>query len=140
MEGTSHFSEEKSSFKEPLEAASAACVAGLRAAAKTVKGAEARTRAALDDLESLEQFQIALQTRMRERSFHILPGLRRGRDVIHGAHVLTTGPWRAIFLVDDRETMVVGLIFSKYPHDLERRFDEIAANYRPATGKPQPPA
>lgn len=126
--------EDEESFRKPLEAAIESCTRAFTQASRKVRGAEARTRAAIADLKTLEAFIAAVSERMRSRSFHELPGLKRGGERIPGLHSLTVDPWRGVFLVDADETGVVALVFSRAPHALEERFDEIADRYRSKPG------
>lgn len=100
------------------------------AAARHVKGSEARVKAALDDWDSLNEFKRAVETCMQTAAFHELPGLRRGKEALGGLRQLNKGPWRGVFLVDQTGLGVIGLVFSKEPHDLRPRLEEIAAPYR----------
>jgi hypothetical protein len=125
---------DEDSFQGPLDRALAACVAQYKLASATVKGAEARVRAALDDLKYLREFIAEVEHRMNTRSFHELPRFLRGGEGIHGLHKLTAGPWRGVFLVGAQESDVVALVFSKQPHDLGSRLNELVSGYQTAGG------
>jgi hypothetical protein len=122
---------DKDSFDKPLFEAPESCIAAFYAASSHVKGAEARVRQAIDDLKSLEDFNAALEWRMRTRTFHDLPRLKRGGGKLRGFHQLTVGSWRGVFLVGRDRDNVIALVFSKHPHRLEQRLGEISARYLP---------
>ena len=126
--------QDEDSFRKPIENAIAACMQAFEAASERIAGAEARMRAAIDDLASLRAFIDAVESHMRAGSFHELPGFRRGRERLEGFRQLTVGPWRGVFLVDAAGTTVVGLVFSRHPHRLEERLGEIADRYRAGGG------
>lgn len=131
--------EDETSFRQPLDEAIESCVRAFKDASRKVHGAEARTRAALRDLKDLDTFAARVAERARTRTFGDLPGLKRGHERLPGLHSLTVGPWRGIFLVDAEQDNVIALVFSRSPHTLENRLDEIVAGYRgarDATAKP----
>ena len=129
-EATTYLYQDEESFKRPIESAIETCKQAFVAASAKVSGAEVRTRAATEDLESLKAFGDAVEARMRAKSFHDLPGLKRGRERLEGFHQLTVGPWRGVFLVNADGTAVIALVFSKFPHSLESRLDEVVEPYR----------
>ena len=113
----------------PFDAAFNDCVQAAENASLQISGAEARTRAAIDDWKYLKEFERQVELHMRDESFQDLPGLKLGRDRLPDFHRLTVGPWRGIFLIKTDPTQVVGLVFSKLPHHLEQRLNEIADRY-----------
>ena len=129
-DGVAHLREDEESFTGPRLRAIADCIAAFKAAAKTVRGAEARTRAALADIDRLREFNEEVARHLEDRSFRDLPGVRRDQYTLDALHQLTVGPWRGVFLVRPDGTEVIALVFSKHPHDLEQRLDEIAGRYR----------
>ena len=118
------------SFDRPLDEAIAACNRAFAAAGRTVDGAEERSRIATDDAASLICFIDSVETHVRARTFHSLPVLTWRNDRLDRVHALEVGPWRGIFLVSPDALVVIGLIFSRHPHKMESRLDEIAALYR----------
>lgn len=120
------------SFQTPLDAALPAWVEQYKRASAIVKGAEPRVRAALDDWRHLKEFIAEVDHRMNTRSFHELPRFLDAGASIQGLHKLTTGPWRGVFLIGADESDVVALVFSKQPHDLEGRLNELVSGYRRA--------
>lgn len=117
---------DQDSFTGPLDAALAECTRALADAGKKIRGAQRRADAALDDLESLEQFIDEVNRLLRDRSFHDLPGFRSEDPRLRS---LSVGPWRGIFLVSPDGSLVIGLVFSKQPHELEQRLHELVAGY-----------
>ncbi len=57
-------------------------------------------------------------------------GSSEGGQTLIGFHHLTVGPWRGVFLVAVSADQVIALVFSKAPHHLEERLDEVTARYR----------
>ena len=125
-----YLQEDERSFTKPFDGALTAAVQAFLVAAATVSGAEARTRAATNELNSLHEFDAAVEAHMRAKSFHDLPGYKRGRERLNGIHHMTVGPWRGVFLVSADGTQVIALVFSKFPHSLENRLDEVVEAYR----------
>ena len=123
---------DRRSFEEPLDEAFACCRKAFATAVPPVKGAEARTRAILNRLDALKRFIAEVEERTRDASFQALPGFYREGARLRGYHHLTVGPWRGIFLVDDSGLSVLGAVFSKEPHDLGIRLEELAERYRNA--------
>jgi len=116
-------------FEKPLDAAIIADTAAIETAAATWKNSETRTHVALNESDALDRFCVALGERLRAKTFHLLPGTKR--DVsMPGIRVLEEPPWRGVFLLSADRTSVVGLLFSKEPHDVEARLDELIAAIR----------
>jgi hypothetical protein len=103
-------------FTQPFEAASDHCTRALGAATRTVKDAERRVAAALNDRKALEKFSKRVAELIRKRDFQSLPTL--GPELA-GYHQLTVGPWRGVFLVSADGAYVAGMLFTQAPHKLE---------------------
>lgn len=127
--------EDPASFTEPREQALAGAMAAFRTASTPVKGAEARVYAALSELRSLREFSNRVARLMETRGFSALPELVHNGNRLHGLRHLTVGPWRGVFLVGDDPAIVVALLFSRAPHDLTDRLDEIARPHRTGAEK-----
>lgn len=130
--GGPFFIEDETSFTTPRQQALVDCVAAFKAAAKPVRGAEARVAAALADLKAIEAFMIEVGRLIEADAFRSLPEFKRGRERFDGYHQLTVAPWRGVFLVSRDGVGIVAMIFSRHPHALERRFEEITAPYAAA--------
>lgn len=122
------------SFQAPLDRAVGESVAAIIAAGVTVQGAETRIRAALDEKNALELFIERVTELLKTRSFVDLPRQRRGTRIVPHCHHLTVGPWRGVFLVDPAGELAVGLLFSKAPHRVEERLDELVRTYSDTVG------
>ncbi|MEX2481942.1 MAG: hypothetical protein WD928_13885 [Gammaproteobacteria bacterium] len=127
--------DDEPSFRTPRLQAIEQCRQAFIGASRCVRGAEQRLRAAIDDYAALEALGKEVERRLRESSFHELPGMVDGRERLHGLHYLEQGPWRGVFLVSADGTQVVGLLFSRQPHALDVRLDEIANAYRRRPGR-----
>ena len=127
--GHASFREDNESYGKPLRDATAKCKAAFMSAAQKVKGAEAKTQAAIADLRSLREFREQVAAHLDQKSFKNLPGVKRGRERVAALHQLTVGPWRGVFLVRPDGSEVIGLVFSKHPHDLGKRLDEVTRRY-----------
>ena len=119
------------SFAAPIDRAIKEAVGAVIAAGKPVRGSEKRVRVALDQKRDLETFVAKTKELLESRGFGDLPRLRRGAQIVSNCHQLTVGPWRGIFLVDPAGDFVVGLLFSKAPHRLDERLDELVLRYPP---------
>lgn len=128
------YREDTDSFTLMFDAAVADAFDAFNAAPEPVLGAEARTRAATTDLVSLRAFEKALQVHVRNRSFRELPGMMRGRERLEAYHKLTIGPWRGVFLVRPDGSEAIGVLFSRHPHNVESRLEEIIRRYTPPQG------
>lgn len=121
--------EDETSFAEPRRQAIANAIQAFKDASKQVRGSEARVRAALDDLEALDGFVARIGELLEKRGFQDLPGLIQEGKRLRGFHHLTVGPWRGVFLISNDGGKVIALVFSKVPHALEARLDEIAGRH-----------
>jgi hypothetical protein len=119
------------SFAEPIDQAIRDAVRAVIAAGKPVRGSEKRVRVALDEKNDLARFVTRTGELLESRGFANLPRLRRGSQVVPSCHQLTVGPWRGVFLVDPAGELVVGLLFSKQPHQLDDRLEELVLKYAP---------
>jgi hypothetical protein len=126
------------SFQKPLERAIGEAVDAVFEAGNPVHGAEQRVRIALDDKQDLERFIARTAELLNNRGFRDLPRLRHGWRAVPNCHHLTVGPWRGVFLVDPKSDAVVGLIFSKHPHRLDLRLEELVAAHQPKPDRPVP--
>lgn len=117
------------SFQAPLEKALEESVSALIAAGVAVHGSEARTRAALDERKALYDFVARISELLRIEGFVDLPRQRRGTQIVPCCHQLNVGPWRGVFLLDPAGELVVALVFSKAPHRLDDRLDELVQKY-----------
>ena len=113
------------SYAEPLDLAIKEVMEAVLAAGRPIRGAESRVRAALDEKSGLEGFISRTTDLLKSYGFRDLPQLFQGSDAVPNCHHLTVGPWRGIFLVDPSNECVIGLVFSKEPHELMQRLDEI---------------
>jgi len=127
--------EDPASFTEPRARALADAVAAFGSASRPVKGAEARVHAALSELARLREFSNRVSDLMETGGFAALPELGHDGDRLDGLRHLTVGPWRGVFLVGADPAVVVALLFSRAPHTLADRLDEIARPYRTATAE-----
>lgn len=121
------------SFAEPLDRAIEEAVGAVTAAGSPVRGAENRVALALRQLRDLQAFDRRVQALLAQGDFASLPRfLLRGQVMPH-CHKLAVGVWRGVFLVDPEGELVVGLLFSKEPHALDDRLDELVRKYAPAS-------
>lgn len=123
------------SYQAPLDHAVAESVTAIVSAGVIVRGAEARVRAALDEKDALKRFVGQVTERLKSRSFVDLPRQRCGPRIVPHCHHLTVDPWRGVFLVDPAGELVVGLLFSKAPHRMDERLDELVRTYREIAGE-----
>jgi len=119
------------SFGEPLDRAIDAAVDTVIAAGLLVRGSAARVCAALQEKQDLETFVARVGDLLAARGFADLPRLRRAGRVVPHCHALRVGPWRGVFLVDPAGEFAVGLLFSKAPHLLDDRLDELVRRHGP---------
>jgi hypothetical protein len=120
------------SFAEPLDRAIDEAVRAVLAAGNPVRGSENRVARALQEKKDLESFVEATGRHLENRSFAGLPRFRRKGQAIAHCHQLTIGVWRGVFLVDPKGAFVVGLLFSKEPHRLDDRLDELVRRHATA--------
>lgn len=120
------------SFAEPLDRAIEEAVHAVIAAGNPVRGSENRVARMLQEKKDLESFIQATGRHLENRSFAGLPRLRRKGRMITHCHQLIVGVWRGIFLVDPKGEFVVGLLFSKEPHRLDDRLDELVRRHATA--------
>lgn len=118
------------SFQGPLDRAVDDAVDAVVDAGDPVDGASARAQAALNDKRDLETFVERVGDLIDRAGFSDLPRLRRAGRVLPHCHVLTVGPWRGVFLADPAGDFAVALVFSKAPHAMDDRLDELVAHYR----------
>jgi hypothetical protein len=109
------------------------CKAAWRAASKPRKGAEARVLKAAQSLRDLKTFVDEVARHVGQGSIGSLTTLRESdagpwQDMLRQ---LVVGEWRGIFLLNPAGPDVVGLVFSRHPHELGARVKEIAARYAP---------
>lgn len=124
------------SFARPLDRAIEEAFPAVLAAATPVHGSEKRVRIALDQKNDLYTFVRKTDELLRSRGFGDLPKLRRGSLFVPHCHQLVVGPWRGIFLVDPSGELVVGLVFSKEPHQFDERLNELIPKYSPTSEVP----
>lgn len=102
-------------------------------AAYPTLGAEDRIRRAIEDRDALRRFTERLTSLIANDSFTDLPRYRLGWRSLWRAvpalHRLDEGPWRAVFVIYRAPPRVVALVFSKAPHRLDQRFDEVLARW-----------
>lgn len=123
------------SFQKPLDEAISICTGVLTESVPKIDGSEAALRDAMDDLEALEAFVTAVEGHLRDASFHQLPSVRHWGRRMTGLHQLHSGPFRGVFLIGRDPRQVVALLFSRKPHDMSKRLDELAAPYRARQAK-----
>lgn len=97
---------------------------------RKVAGAEAALRAAMNDFKALDTFTKTVETHIEAASFHNLPVLRKWGRRIPGLHQLTCEPFRGVFLIGDDPQDVTALLFSRKPHDVSTRLNELVVSYR----------
>ncbi len=120
------------SFEAPYVAAVAACTTVLTNSVRKVAGAEAALHQAMDDHTALQAFDKAVDQCVEEGTFHELPAVKNRGRRIPGLHQLTRGRFRGVFLIGKDVTQVVGLVFSREPHDLSARLAELVTEHRTA--------
>lgn len=121
--------QDKDSFAEPLERAIEESVAAVIDASTPVRGAENRVAIALEQKKDLQEFDRRIQELLEHRAFVGLPRFHRRGRVVPNLHQLTVGVWRGVFLVDPKGEFAVALLFSKAPHRLDDRLDELVRKH-----------
>lgn len=111
----------------------------LEIAGRKVRGASERAEKAKLDLDDLRTFRDEVARHLREGTFDTLPPLRNWFRRIQDCHHLTVGPWKGIFLVRSHNEPVIGLIFSKSPHNFLTRLHELSNKHRGPRSAPPPP-
>ena len=121
---------DEDSFARPLGIAIDEVVEAVLAAGNPISGAESRVRIALGEKNVLESFISQITKLLEGHGFRDLPKLFQESRAVPNCHHLTVGPWRGIFLVDPSSEFVVALVFSKEPHQLEQRLDELVEKHQ----------
>ncbi len=121
---------DEDSFARPLGIAIDEVVEAVLAAGIPIRGAESRVRIALGEKNVLESFISQITKLLEGHGFRDLPKLFQESRAVPNCHHLTVGPWRVIFLVDPSSEVVVALVFSKEPHQLEQRLDELVEKHQ----------
>ncbi len=121
---------DEDSFARPLGIAIDEVVEAVLAAGIPIRGAESRVRIALGEKNVLESFISQITKLLEGHGFRDLPKLFQESRAVPNCHHLTVGPWRGIFLVDPSSEFVVALVFSKEPHQLEQRLDELVEKHQ----------
>lgn len=120
-------------FQTPMDVYAQQLAPAFIAASQAVAGAQQRVQQALDDIRDFEDFGEEVARRLRTASFSRLPRVKvRGSPPLDRVHKLTAGPWQGLFLVSDDDTQVVGLSFSRAPHDYRSEVNELLLRYRTA--------
>lgn len=119
---------DEDSFARPLDFAVNEVVEAVLSAGNPIRGAEPRVRIALDEKIDLDSFISQITELLEGHGFRDLPQVFQKSRAVPNCHHLTVGPWRGIFLVDPSNEFVVALVFSKEPHQLEQRLDELVKN------------
>lgn len=121
------------SYKNPFDSVIPECRAEWVAASKSQGGGdiEAHLAALLHDATTFKQFNRELERLTQSNTFDRLPRFRLGNERFDHVHCLTVGPWRGVYLVSTSTSQVYGMLFTKFPHNLQKKdFDEILARYR----------
>lgn len=126
--------QDEKSFAEPLRNAIDEAFEAVLNAGYPVVGSEERVRIALDEKRDLEKFSSSITKLLKRRGFVNLPKVRHGSETLSKCHQSDVGPWRGIFLVDSPSELVVALLFSKAPHRLDSRLDELVQKHTPKDG------
>ncbi len=121
---------DEDSFARPLDFAVNEVVEAVLSASNPIRGAESRVRIALGEKNVLESFISQITKLLEGHGFRDLPKLFQESRAVPNCHHLTVGPWRGIFLVDPSSEFVVALVFSKEPHQLEQRLDELVEKHQ----------
>lgn len=129
---------DKDSFAKPFDIAINEVVKAVLEAGNPIRGAEQRVRIALAEKNDLDNFYSQMTELLKGHGFRDLPKLFQESRALPNCHHLTVGPWRGIFLVDPSSEFVVALVFSKEPHQLESRLDELVKTHQPTPERPEP--
>lgn len=129
---------DKDSFQGPLDIAINEITKAVFSAGYPVHDSAQRVGVALDEEKVLKSFVSQIAELLKTNGFRDLPQLFQGSQPVPKCHHLTVGPWRGIFLVEPSVEYVVALVFSKEPHHLEGRLNEIVNKYPPPPDKPGP--
>jgi hypothetical protein len=111
-------SEAAETFRAPMERHASELYARFVLASAQVRGAQPRVQRVLDEIRLLEEFGDRVRHHLECCSFRNLPCIvdADGALILH-ARRLTVGPWEGTFLVSDDGRQVVGLVFSREPHN-----------------------
>lgn len=127
------FERDAESFQRPLDDAITKAERAVVLAAYPTLGAEDRIRRVVEEQAALLRFMSRLTELIRSNGFGRLPpyrlGWRRLWHAVPACHRLDEWPWRGIFVVYQDPPRVVALVFSKAPHRLGERFDEVLAHW-----------
>lgn len=125
------FVADRLSYEQPLDRARVAVRHAVLTCGRPVRGATERCAAALAERDALDAYEDAVAGHLETASLAALPRLRpRGWRPYPYVHVLEVAPWRGLFHVDPAGRFAIGLVFSKAPHRLDGRLDEILARAR----------
>jgi hypothetical protein len=105
-------------------------------ASSTIRGAGKRIQSALDAYEALQLFIKKVNLHLRDGTFALLPQvIETGTNVpLRGVHKLATPPWEGSFLVSEDGKQVIGLVFSREPHDYLDKIGDLFVKHA-LTGK-----
>ncbi len=127
---------DRTSYEEPLDRARLEAERAVLVSGRPVRGATERAERAIAERDALTAYEDAVAERLETASFAALPRLRtRGWRPYPFLHVLEVAPWRGIFHVDPHARFAIALLFSKAPHRLAGRIDEIVARSLPEAGR-----
>jgi len=116
------------SFTAPLDAATHEAYRDYIGSGAVVGGAQERSRVAARAYDNIRAFDARLEGILRDGGFDALPRLVGASIDFHYFRHLTIGPWRGVFIVHPDMDTAIGVIFSKEPHDMSQRLDELAAS------------
>ena len=83
----------------------------------------------IDEYRDLAKFIDEVGRHTNDKTFNQLPIVRCMNETLGQFHSLRVGPWRGIFLVAPSGSDVLAVVFSKYPHRLEKSLEEIVKTY-----------
>lgn len=110
--------EAEETFTVPMVHHGAQFYARFVIASQAVGGSADRVAEVFDDIRTYDEFGSRVGHCLERGTFLNLPRLR-GHDgrFIEGIHKLTVGCWEGAFLVSKDGSQVIGLVFSRAPHD-----------------------
>lgn len=133
MPGT-RFSEDKDSYADPLERYTAELEQAFLVASQQVRGSQARLQKVIDEDDALQEYHRRVADHLRNANFQTLPGVKHQSQRVPDVRRLSVGPWQGSFLVSADASNVIGLVFSKAPHDYEGRLNELVLKNRRGGG------
>lgn len=123
--------EATATFTRAIDDQIAALEHAFIAASQSVKGSELRVERVIADFDALEKFAKLVAHHLEGASFASLPRVvsSGSKAPLGPVHKLTVPPWEAAFLVSADGRQVIGLVFSREPHNYLEKLGDLLAEH-----------